>query len=244
MGDDAALKFLGRKFATETTPVVFLGVNGSPLNYFDGGVLPPNFSGMLERPLLKRSIVHLKEILPATKKVLILFDSDLTSQISKELNFESADQIRIPSGPKDEIVVDVKLLKDFDGWKKTVTGVKGEYDAVIVGLYQTLVDPKGHSVNPEEVITWTSENIGVPAFAFWDFAVGKTKSIGGLVLNGKLHGKEAADLALKRLNGEYKPGGKAVFVGEQGSFLFSKSQLKKWKIVLPLEIEKTAELVE
>jgi hypothetical protein len=66
LGDDAALKFLGPRFATVHTPVVFLGINANPRNYLER--VPPNMTGVLERPILKRSLVYINELLPGARR--------------------------------------------------------------------------------------------------------------------------------------------------------------------------------
>lgn len=235
LGDDAALKYLGPKFASEKIPVVFLGINGNPRSYFRS--LPENMTGILERPILKRSLAYIKELVPTVKNVLVLFDTDLTSTSVKEESFGGHDREKI-SG----IDVDVKLIGSLDDWRATVTSSKGKYDAIITGLYHTIKDAAGKPVDPEEVIRWTSANAPVPPFAFWDFSVGPDKAIGGLVLYGKDMGLLAGEMAKKVLSGT--PPSKIAYVHDtQGVFLFSKKQLDKWKIVLPAGL-KSARLTE
>ncbi len=67
LADDNALKLLGKRFESEPTLVVYLGINGSPRNYIS--LKSKNITGVIERPLLKRSLVTLSSILkPAPKK--------------------------------------------------------------------------------------------------------------------------------------------------------------------------------
>ena len=54
LGDDAALITLVKRLAETRTPVVYLGINNNPRDYVP--LTAENFTGVLERPLLKRSI--------------------------------------------------------------------------------------------------------------------------------------------------------------------------------------------
>lgn len=227
LGDDNALKFLGNKFHETKTPVVFLGINNNPRRYIQ---LRKNITGILERPLLKKSIVTIKEVVPDTKKVLVMFDDSTTSQVILDEVFKGKKSLKIAG-----IHTDLKLIGSFDEWKKTVGESKGQYDAIAIGLYFTLKDAQGDSVPGNDVLTWTTQNSAIPPFAFWDFAVGKGKAIGGLVLYGKTQGIAAAQIAKEVLEG--KEISKILpKTGEKGRYYFSKSGLEKYSLTLPSHI--------
>lgn len=237
LGDDAALKFLAPRLSETKTPVVYLGINNNPRNYLAETAV--NFTGVLERPLLKRSIAYIKTLLPGTKKILVLFDSNVTSEIVKKESFGDKDSIELGG-----LQVDLKTLGDLKSWQETVPAAKGNYDAIVVGLYQSVTDAEGKPANADELIKWVSENSPVPPFAFWDFAVGADKAIGGLVLYGKDMGLLASGL-VKQIMAEGKaPKDLFPIFNDQGLFLFSKAQLAKWKLTLPPDISSTATLVD
>jgi len=228
LGDDNALKYLGPKFLGTTTPVVYLGINNNPRAY--GMIGHNNITGVLERPLLKRSILLLNKFYNADK-VLVLFDSSVTAKIVRTERFYNKDSINLGG-----ISVEIKLMKDFNNWKKVVKdSQKMGYDMIIVGLYHTLIDENGNHIAAEKIIKWTSENTPIPAYAFWDFTVGADKSIGGYVLVGKHQGIVAGNIALKILSGK-SPGTIFPVAAEKGQYLFSKTQLEKWNITLPKEV--------
>ena len=60
LGDDNALKYLGPKLEGVGIPVVYLGINNNPRNY--ELYQASNITGVLERPLLKRSVLYLSEL--------------------------------------------------------------------------------------------------------------------------------------------------------------------------------------
>jgi ABC-type uncharacterized transport system substrate-binding protein len=239
LGDDNALKYLGPRMAKTDVPVVYLGINNDPIAYL--GKPAMNITGVLERPLLERSIYSLTKLLgPDLKKVLVLFDSETTSKVSLEYAFQGRNQINL-SG----ITVDLKLIGVWKNWRETVlTAKEAGYDALIVGLYQRIFDESGKHMDSEVVLDWTDKNTPIPHFGFWDFSVGKNKTIGGLVLYGKQQGLAAGDIALRILAFGKKPREITPKIAERGRYLFSKSQLAKFKLELPNEIAQEAAFVE
>ncbi|MDM8517392.1 ABC transporter substrate binding protein [Desulfobacterales bacterium HSG16] len=238
LGDDNAVKYLCPKFAATNTPVVYLGLNSNP-RYYDA-YEKQNITGVLERPLLKRSIIFLKDIIkPEPDKILILFDSGTTSHVLLSEAFKGKKSIDIY-----DTSVHLKLIKKMDTWKETIINSKKQgYDAVIIGLFHTIIDDNGNHIKDSEILKWTSENTPVPPFCFWDFAAGKGKTVGGFVLHGKSQGEAAGKIAAKILAGE-SPANIHPVTGKKGKFLFSRSQLLKWKLVLPSNIESSAEYID
>ncbi len=236
LGDDAALQLVGPKLASEKIPVVFLGINNNPRDYFKR--MPDNMTGVLERPLLKRSIKYLSEIIPRIKRVLILFDTNLTAVVTKKEIFNNLSHMKI-----DDIEVDLVMVDTYNNWKKFVNDSKGKYQLIITGLYQTIIDEKGKNVNPEEVIEWTANNSPNPIFGFWDFSIGKGKAIGGYVLAGRTFGIKAGNIVNKVLKGE-KPKNIVPVYEDEGVFLFNKSQLEKWNLKLPENIAKLTKYID
>ena len=238
LGDDNALKFLGKKLGTTSTPTVYLGVNNNPRVYGVHGLA--NITGVLERPLLKKNISIVKKIIgPATKKGLIIFDNGTTSQASITGEFMGKDSMKIAG-----ITVDLKQIGDIDQWKKVIAGADAAgYDFVILGLYHTIKDSAGKSVPASEVLSWTSENCKPPLFGFWSFSVGEGKTAGGMVIFGETQGVAAGMMVKKILNGA-APKSIAIVVGEKGELLFSTSALKKHKLTLPESIQKKARFLK
>ncbi len=239
LGDDNALKYLGPKLSKTGVPVVYLGINRNPEDYL--GHNTSNFTGVLERPLLKRSLYTVTKILGNDiKNVLVLFDSGTTSQASLDHYFRGSEQINL-SG----ITVDLRLIGEWNRWKQTVlqSGEKG-YDAMFIGLYHTIFDKEGKHVDADKVLTWTTKNTPVPHFGFWDFSVGADKTIGGLVLYGKQQGLAAGDIAKRILAFEKKPSDIAPKIAERGRYLFSRSLLEKYNLELPGELAFEADFVD
>lgn len=237
LGDDAALKFLGPLLAKTDTPVVYLGINNNPREYIDV-LRAKNITGVLERPLMKAGFNVIKSIYPEAKKIMILFDKDLTSQVVLKEIFGGKENSIIEG-----LNADFKLIGSLEEWKKDVLGSASKYDAIVAGLYHTLKDESGNNVDSEEVIRWTSANTPLPLFGFWEFSIGYDKAMGGLVISGAEQGKAAVEIARKILSG-IPPDKIYPVTAEKGRFLFSKKQLEKNKIILPEFLKMRADFVE
>jgi len=239
LGDDNALKFLVNRFSKTETPVVFLGINKNPRDYYDTSSVK-NITGVLERPLAKRSLAQIKQIVkPTPKKILVLFDNGTTSQAALSEIFKGKSVLNI-AGMETEL----KLIGDWGEWQNAVNNARKDgFEAAVIGLYHTVKDKDGKAVDSSKVLEWTSSNLSVPTFGFWSFSVGPNKTAGGLVLYGKEQGKKAAELALEILGGT-SPNKISPVVGEKGRMLFSESQLKKYNIKLPENIKSKATITD
>lgn len=238
IGDDAALKFVGPKLEASKIRSVYLGINNNPRSYFEND--PKYFTGILERPLIRRSAIFVKDLITNAKNVLIMFDSDRTSEIVYEDFFGSKSSVTF-SG----INYDIFLNKTYTEWQKHINESSGKYDAIITGLYQTLVDENGKNVDAEKVINWTSQHSKLPLFAFWDFAIGKNRATGGLVLTGYSQGKAASEIAQKLIaNTNLIPSSIFPVYLQEGIYLFSKSELKRFNLNIPNEIKNESQYTD
>lgn len=159
LADDNALRYLGNHIASRGTPVIYLGVNDNPRRYLDDTT---NITGVLERPLLKRSIVFLKDIMKDIHKCLLLFDNSTTSHALVEVVFHGRKSVSFA-----ETETDITLATTFAQWEKAVRNARDDgYNAIILGLYQSLKDEDGKHIPATTVARWTSANSPVPMFCF------------------------------------------------------------------------------
>jgi len=238
LGDDNALTYLGPKLKDTNTPVVFLGINSDVKELFNTGY--NNFTGVLERPLFKKAILNVRKIVkPRPRKVLILFDSGTTSATAVNEVFKDETSIKVSA-----VTADVKTIGNINQWKDVVGKAKSHgYQAIILGLYHTLTDDQANHVASNEVLSWTAKNSPLPLFAFWDFAVGKGKALGGLVLFGKEQGLMAARLSKLVLSG-VRPTSIKPIVSENGRYMYSQAEINRWKFKIPNIIRYQAEIVD
>lgn len=224
--DDNAVRMLGMRLMGIGIPVVFLGVNENPRTYLGRMDLA---TGVLERPLFKRSLIFLQDIVGSgLDRCLVLFDDSITSQVIRDTEFSGRSLLMIA-----DVETRFEIVTTFDQWKELVLTAKDRgNDILFAGLYHTLVDAEGGHVPSEDVIRWTSAHSPVPVFAYWDFAVGKGKAVGGLVNSGKIQGSDAARLVRQILSGR-SPHTIYPVISEYGDFVFSQHELKRWGLVVP-----------
>lgn len=237
LGDDSAFSLLKDRFAKETVPIVFLGINNNLRNYFK--IRPNNFTGVLERPLYQRNITFIKECIPQLKKILILYDNGNTSQFIVKEAF---------SGKKSGKILNVEMnivnTDSYEKWQDIVLNESKKYDAVVLGLYSTLRDKNDKVINENFVLQWTSKNIKKPLFGTWSFSVGNGKTIGGLVLSGKDQGNEAGKIIKKILEKNEKPISIYPVTALNGEYLLSQFELNRWNIVIPDKYKEQVKFIE
>lgn len=226
LGDDNALKYLGKRLGEAKAPTVFLGVNNNPRIYFDDGALPQNMTGVLERPLLNRSVTNIRQLIPNAKRVLILFDDGFTSQ--------SSITSEMKAGNIGGVEVEYRNIGTKQAWEAEVRSARANsFDAIIIGLYQTIKDAEGNSVPADDIMSWTNQHADVPLFAFWSFAVGEGKTIGGTVLDGYEMGTAAAELLKTVMTGQTP----YVKVIKEGTPMFSEVELSRWNLTVPERLQ-------
>ena len=233
LGDDNAVQYLSERFLQVTTPVIFLGLNNNPRHY--NIHQSKNISGVLERPLLKRAIPIIDQVLPQkVNRVLVMFDNSVISHTILEEVFSSNTQLTI-SG----IAVDIKRIGEWSEWQKTLLSAADKnYDAVFIGLFHTLKDSEGKHMPEEQVLEWSAKNTPLPPFGFWDYSIGENKNIGGLVIFGHEQGKLAAEMAKEVLVSKVQPYQIRTKTAEKGRYLFSRKALHKYGLTLPEKMAK------
>ncbi len=238
--DDNALSLLGVKLLKENAKIVFLGINNNPRKYFSNNQLF-KMHGVLEQPLIRRSISFLKEIMRKNlKKAVLQYDTCKSSEYVINNNFHG-DKIIVQG----EVDTHLKQVITYEQWQNGIISAASQgYNALFAGFYYCLFDKNKNHVDHDKIIKWSAKNSNLPIFAFWDFAVGKDKAIGGYVISGYEMGKQASLIAKDVLIGKMITGSKRILSLNKGKFLFSKSQLKKWNIVLPKHIKANATLID
>lgn len=237
VGDDAALRYVGARLAGSALPVVYLGINNNPRLYLNDHAA--NVTGVLERPLIRRNVSLMQRLVPGMKRALLLFDSDLTSDVIRAELFASQNTLR--SGT---VEIDMVRVTSYADWQRRVLEAPAQYQAVWAGLYQTLRDASGKVVPDNQVIEWTAQNSKLPLFGFWDFAVGAQRAAGGLVLSGRDQGRLAAGMAADILFRGRTPASLFPLSVDSGDLLFSRAALQRFGLVVPPSLQKQAHFIE
>ncbi|QLG89521.1 hypothetical protein HQ393_15405 [Chitinibacter bivalviorum] len=220
LGDDAALALMGPKLARMKMPTVFLGINADPTRYFENGKLPSTLTGVLERPQYKSSFALINELLPKARRILVLLDQERTSPILR-------DEIAAVADAR----VHVQIVTSFEDWKNKVTQAPEQYDAILLGPYQALLDMEQNNVDAQQVIHWTYHNSKIPLFGFWDFQIGREAALGGAVITGFEQGAVAGAMAKAQLQLPQQT--QAVRPSSPARIMLSRSQIERWKMTVP-----------
>ncbi|MGF1697920.1 hypothetical protein L4C54_19855 [Vibrio lamellibrachiae] len=230
LGDDNALKYMLPKLYNEPISIVFLGINSNPRGLLAEYRGQAEITGILERPLLLKNIKSITQLMQMDQgKVLVLFDSGTTSHIANTFistQFEGAlRQLKVE--------VTSYNVETISEWKSLVTDAKKDgYQAIVIGLYHTLVDEQLNNVDANNVLSWTNQNTPIPIFGFWDFSVGQGKTIGGIVLFGESQGSAAGAIAEQILQG--KSASKIpIKTGEKGKAMYSRQEAARWNLTPP-----------
>ncbi len=234
--DDNALKFLGQKISDAGIPQVFMGINQNPRLYFSNNKIPQNVTGILERPLLKRSLSVLQKI-TGPGRYLLMMDNGLTSQAIIETSLRGQNKLKYASCELDLFTTD-----SFSNWQKKVHSIdKNKYKGIIICNYAAMHDEEGRHASMNSVSSWTSQNSKVPVFAVWKYSLGKGKAAGGLVMSGYNQGQCAAEIANGILRGGKIPPAK---LPTQGVLMYSRHELSRWQLKLPYELQSKAIFID
>lgn len=237
--DDNALRLLGQKLSDKGLPIVFMGVNNDPRDYFRYNSLPANVTGVLERPLLDTNTNVIYQLIPPkSKKILLMMDDGVTSQALIQHAFAGLNKIDMARG----VTVEVWTTDTFANWQKKVLQLDSfTYDALIIGSYANLTDEFNKQVPDVTISEWTSRHSKIPMFTFWGHIVGKDKSVGGAVISGYDQGAQAAQAVNDILIHGKKP---FVNIPKYSQYIFSKKELARWGIELPEQLKARALLTE
>lgn len=222
LGDDNAVNLLKDRFAKTDIPVVFLGVNTNPRDY---DILKySNFTGVLERPLFRRTIKLIEDKTNLkTPKILILFDNSITSKKIIESNFKNKYDLKISNSR-----VTIKKTNSFVEYKKNIiTSKRNGHDFIIIGLFHTLRCDNNNHIPSDRLLSWLMKNSPLPPFGFWSFVVGKSKMVGGVILDAIEHGRDAGKLVKAILDGK-KISEIPIKTTKKGIVIFDKNRFESW----------------
>lgn len=236
LGDDNALSLMAQHLVNKNIPVVFLGVNGGPIQH---PVLKhPLVTGVLERPFFAENIRHLRKVLKHNKQFLILMDDSPTMQNAVTEYFEDARHANLHGSD-----LDIVLTNDKDTWLHNVASAHEKYDAIIIGTHHTIRDQQGQYIAPQTLITQGFNSAQVPIFSFWDIFIGKQQGAGGFTVSAHQEGVTAARLASMILKG-IKPERIPQMKSLSGQFVYSTSGMAHWNLKLSSLIASQTQFVE
>jgi diguanylate cyclase (GGDEF)-like protein/PAS domain S-box-containing protein len=219
--DDAALEFAlkNRGSLFSNAPIVFCGVNQEGAANIAGGY--KNITGILEVVDPTETIKIALKLNPALKNIYVLFDNSESGISTGRLVMD-----RIRSMGMDLNAIALNGLS-YDELIENA-GSYGEDSIVLITTYYS--DINGKIVDFEKISRDVSKSSSVPVYHLYDFGL-NNGAFGGVMLSGRLQGINAANLALRILNGE-SPDSIPVLSPETTRKVFDYQQLKRFGIPL------------
>ncbi|MFH1488940.1 MAG: ABC transporter substrate binding protein [Pseudomonadota bacterium] len=202
LGDDNAAEFIGRKFLDTRVPLVFWGLNNSPLKYglVDSVERPDhNVTGVYQAGYYVESLQLLKSIVPGARTFAALSDVTTTGRSHvKKLAFLSR------KGLLPFQMIQSVSTKNFEEWKSKALELQERVDAFYVAQFSGLEGKNGRPVPDHDIVPWYLKNIRIPE-ATTGHRV-KQGMLCGAVDSGYNQGFEAVSIAHDILAHGAKPG--------------------------------------
>ncbi|MDL0433482.1 ABC transporter substrate binding protein [Marinobacter sp. TBZ242] len=236
LGDDNAFSLMASGLVEKQIPVVFLGVNGGPVQH--PTLNHELVTGILERPFFAESIRHLQKVLRVDERFLVLMDDSPTMRNAVNDYFGEKRSAEVYGSQ-----LDIVLTNDKETWLQSVFTAHEQYDAIIVGTHHTIRDAQETWIPPKELMAEATSRTQVPIFSFWDIFIGKGQSIGGFTISAHQEGITAARLASLVLNG-VKPDRIPQLKSLSGHYVYSESGMKEWNLKLSPMIASQSTFVE
>lgn len=186
--DDDAYRYVqsNRNSLFAGIPWVYAGVNYlSP----DESANNANATGISEVADLAGNVELILQVLPATRKIVVIADDTITGRKIQE----KAGRLRFPAL---ELLVPPGL--DFDGLGTMLEQLEAGTVVLNTIFFR---DSMGTFKDFDESARFMDEHSRVPVFSTWDFSLG-FGSVGGKLVSGFQQGLAAGNYALRILNGE------------------------------------------
>ncbi|MBF0363010.1 MAG: hypothetical protein HQK49_18465 [Oligoflexia bacterium] len=158
--DDNAQEYVVKHYINSEIPFVFSGVNNDPAKYGFAG--SKNITGILEQEHVVQTMNLLKKIIPKLKKIVVIFDSDISWNGLRQRMEEKKSEFT------DFEIVSFDIIKTFEEFQHKIKELEGKVDAIgMIGIFN-FKDKNGQNVPHQQVLKWTAENSNIPDFTFWE----------------------------------------------------------------------------
>ncbi len=160
LGDDEAVEYVGTKFLDSSVPVVFWGVNITPVKYglVDSPARPGhNVTGVYQAGHYVESLKLLKAMAPRARTFAMLSIESAAGRSHCKtmdyLNRKGALPLRL---------VATVATNDFEMWKAKILELQGKVDAFYLSHYSGMKNRNGEPVSAKEAARWYLENVKIP----------------------------------------------------------------------------------
>jgi putative ABC transport system substrate-binding protein len=163
LGDDDAAKYIGNQFLDSRIPIVFWGVNNTPVKYglVDTKERPGhNVTGIYQTGYYKESLLLLKKVVPSVKTFAVLTDDTIAGRSHYKAIEYLARQGALPLK-----LVETVVTGDYEKFKAKALELQSKVDAFFIAQYSSLRDKSGNYVSAYEIANWYMTHIKIPETA-------------------------------------------------------------------------------
>ena len=233
LGEDNAADYIGNQYLDLEIPIVFWGVNNTPVKYglVDSADKPGhNVTGVYQTTYYTESLAFLKKIVPSVKTFAVLSDNTTTGRIFTKSIKHLARKGLLPLK-----LIETVSTNSFEDWKKKAIELQNTVDAFFVAQYAGLKDKSGKSVADKETAAWYVTHIKIPEAAGF-----KHRVVDGMLCaaddSGYNQGHEAVVIAHDILDRGANPATYPPRAPKRGPLMVNKQRAKMLGITLTEEM--------
>ncbi|OUR95336.1 hypothetical protein A9Q84_15985 [Halobacteriovorax marinus] len=160
LGDDNAAKYIGDEFLDTKLPIVFWGVNGTPVKYglLDSKEKPGhNVTGVYQAGYLKESMELFLRIVPNLKTIAVIADDSTTGRSkTREL------KVLHKKGLLNIKIEKILNTDNYEEWKRNLLQLQDKVDGFIIFNHNSLKDKLGKPIDQMTAGKWYLKNIKRP----------------------------------------------------------------------------------
>jgi len=193
LGDDNALRY-GLDHHVDlfrNTPLVFLGINNIALAQEQAD--DPLVTGVVEATSMAETLEAIERMLPNAEELIVVVGASETGQF----NLAQFEQHR---AVLKRLSVRIASLGDMT-YEELYEAMKSVTDRSAILLFGAVRDKAGNTTPHLQVLQSIQENTTAPVFSLWDTGIG-FGLVGGKIVSHEEHGRVAAEMAIRILNGE------------------------------------------
>lgn len=229
LGDDDAAQFVGAQFIDSGPPMVFWGINNTPVKYglVDSVERPGhNATGIYQPGYYAESLMLLRKLVPGAKTFAVLTDDTIAGRSHYKAIEYLAQHGALPLKLSETVVTG-----DFETFKRRALELQKNVDAFFIAQYSSLVDKNGNYVTADEIAAWYLANIKIPETAEQGQFV-RQGMLCGADDSGYNQGYEAVGVAVDILSRGANPATYPVRAPKRGALMVNKARAKMLGITL------------
>ncbi len=219
LGDDNAANYVGNYYLDTTIPIVFWGVNGTPLKYglLDSIERPGhNVTGIYQKNYYAENLQLLLRRAPDVKRVAILSDDSATGRTHSKLFRKAVEASKMPI----ELLESVNT-NDFASWKTRAARLAQQVDAFLISTLYTIRNERGDTLSDDEILRWYLKHIAKPE-AVAPINLVRSGMLASVFDSPYKQGYETARVAHRILGGGEKPADIEAYAPQHGGYVVNR----------------------